>query len=121
MNIKPGKPLKSKDRKLLVALGLFLFALFSLLIAQFYRIQIIEGDKWIKEANRQHILVVNEPFKRGTFYSNTSIKKGNPETPQKFTSDIQKFHLYIDPESIPVKHRAPMAKFLLNVLDLTAM
>lgn len=107
-------------RKRLLALALIIFFLFSLLIAQFFRIQMIEGDKWENEAKKQHFFLVKEPFVRGTFYSNTSLKKGHPESPQAYVIDVQKYHLYIDPKSIPVKQRKPIISFLLSKLDLTA-
>lgn len=109
----------SPDRKRLLILAIGIFGLFSLLIAQFFRIQIVEGDKWENEAKKQHFFFIKEPFLRGTFYSNTAIKKGHPETPQRFVTDIQKFHLYIDPQSIPVKHRKTIANFLMSKLDLS--
>ena len=108
------------DRKRLLCLSLSIFALFALLIAQFYDIQIIEGDKWSKEADKQHYFIVKEPFMRGIFISNTSLKKGHPEAPQSFVIDVQKFHLYADPKSIPEAHRDEVAKVFANILDLDA-
>jgi len=91
----------STDRKRLVWVSLFVFILFSLLILQFYKIQIVEGDKWTKHALAQHQFIVTEPFKRGIFYSNGSLKTGHPDMPQPIVSDVQKFHLFADPKSIP--------------------
>lgn len=108
-----------ETKKRLLYVTLFLLALFSLLIAQFYRIQIIEGDKWSAEARRQHYFIVNEPFLRGTFISNTSIKRGHPEIPQSFVIDIQKFHLHIDPDSIPQSNKKEIAKTLESMLSLS--
>ncbi|HSW72145.1 MAG TPA: penicillin-binding protein 2, partial [Chlamydiales bacterium] len=71
---------------------LFLFFLFSLLIIQFYKLQVNEGEKWTKLAGQQHELVVTEPFKRGSFYSSN----GKP-----LAVDIPKCHLYIDPDAFP--------------------
>lgn len=99
-------------RKRLIGISLFLFFLFSLLIVQFFRIQILEGEKWAKAARAQHQLVVIEPFKRGLFYSNVSIKQGHPEMPHPFVIDIPKFHLYADPTQIPESCRAHIAKEL---------
>src|SRR5689334_13056143 len=99
-------------RKRLLWISLFLFFLFSLLIVQFFRIQIVEGEKWAKAARSQHQLVVVEPFKRGLFYSNASIKQGHPETPHAFVVDIPKFHLYADPTQVPEDSRAYIAKQL---------
>jgi len=110
----------SQDRKRLVFVSLFVFALFTLLIAQFYKIQIIEGDKWSRAAKKQHQLVVVEPFKRGLFYSNTAIKKGHPEKSQPFVVDVPKFHLYADPEAIPQECRSEVAAKLSKLLNLGA-
>ena len=110
-------PLRSSDRKRLATVLLVLFTLMALLIVQFYRIQIIQGEKWSEKARRQHFFVVKEPAHRGTIYSNTAIKKGQPETPQKLVVDIQRFHLYIDPESIPEKNREEMAQNLYRLLQ----
>ncbi len=112
-------PLNSSHRKRLVILALGMFTLFSMLIFQFYKIQIVEGEKWTNLANRQHFFEVTQPFLRGKFLSNTSIKKGHPEDPQYFVLDIQKYHLYIDPMSIPEKHQEVISKQLINRLDLT--
>lgn len=110
----------SQDRKRLVFVAIFIFILFAALIAQFYKIQIIEGEKWSRAAKKQHQLVVIEPFKRGVFYSNTSIKKGHPEKPQPFVVDIPKFHLYADPGGIPEAFRSQVATRLTQLLNLGA-
>jgi cell division protein FtsI (penicillin-binding protein 3) len=112
-----GAPLLAA-RKRLVWVSFFVFSLFCLLIVQFFKIQIIEGDRWARRARAQHQLTVTEPFKRGLFYSNTSIKLGHPETPQAFVVDIPKFHLYCDPSSIPVEFRDEVAG---NVCSLLAI
>lgn len=109
----------SEIKKRLLFVILFLMSLFSILIAQFYRIQIIEGEKWSAEARKQHFFIVNEPFHRGKFISNTSIKRGHPEIPQSYVIDIQKFHLHIDPDSIPKAKKREIASLLESMLDLT--
>jgi cell division protein FtsI (penicillin-binding protein 3) len=105
------------DRKRLLWLSLGIFFLFTILIVQFYRIQIIEGDHWTKVAYKQHYFVVKEPFKRGSFFSNTSIKKGHPEKPQPLVIDVLKYHLYVDPASIPEENRNEISNHLLALLD----
>lgn len=112
-------PLQSLSRKRLAIVAFFILALFSLLISQFYKIQINEGEKWSREAKRQHFFVVNEPFLRGTFISNASIKRGHPEVPQRFVIDIQKFHLHVDPDSIPSENKDEIANHLMNSLNLS--
>jgi cell division protein FtsI (penicillin-binding protein 3) len=101
-------------KKRLLAIGLFLFFLFSLLVVQFFKIQIIEGEKWSKAASAQHQFIVTEPFKRGLFYSNGSIKQGHPEMPKPFVIDIPKYDLYIDPSQIPPGCRSEIVSKLLS-------
>jgi cell division protein FtsI (penicillin-binding protein 3) len=113
------RPPSVGDRKRLVCIALFVCALFSLVLLQFYKIQIIEGDRWTKAAEAQHRHVVIEPSKRGLFYSNVSIKKGHPEELQPFVIDIPKFHLFIDPNSIPDPFRQEIALQLSSFLNLS--
>jgi len=112
-------PPTAHDRRLLVYVALFLLVLFSLIIIQFYTIQIIEGEKWRRAADRQHKLIVVEPYSRGVFYSNTSVKKGHPEKAQAFVIDVPKFHLYADPEVIPEACRKDIVRRLKATLDLS--
>lgn len=109
-----------KDRQRLVIISLGIYALFSLLIFKFFKMQIIDHDKWSEIAKKQHFFVVKEPFKRGTFWSNTAIKKKHPEEPQKLVFDIQKHHLYVDPMSIPEEYRQPIVDELSRILGLDA-
>jgi cell division protein FtsI (penicillin-binding protein 3) len=111
-------PVTSRDQKRLVAVAIFIFFAFSLLVSQFYKIQIAEGEMWSKKAENQHFFFVTEPFVRGKFFSNTSIKKGHPENPQPFVVDIQKYHLYVDPLSIPVKYRTALSNYLIEALEI---
>ena len=106
------------DRKLLVFVALFLFFLFALLLVQFYKIQIVEGDKWRRAADRQHHLTVVEPYCRGVFYSNTAVKKGHPEKEQPFVIDVPRFHLYADPVAIPEKYRAEVIQNIQKIFHL---
>ncbi len=94
-----------RDRFPLVGISLFVFCVFSLLIVQFFKIQIIEGNKWSRIARSQHELVVTEPFKRGLFYSNDTLRPGHPEKASAFVVDVPKFHLFIDPLRIPETYR----------------
>lgn len=107
------------NRKRLLYVAFFTLLLFSLLIVQFFRIQIIEGEKWTKEARKQHQLVIAEPFKRGLFYSNSAIKKGHPETLQPLVVDVPKFHLFVDPSSIPSDLRDGVTLSIARILNLT--
>lgn len=111
-------PVTQKHRKRLLVLSLALFFLFSLLIARFFTVQIIEGETWSKVGDRQHYFFVKEPFQRGVFYSNAAIKTGHPETPQAFVIDVQKYHLYADVLSIPEVYRPEVAEVLAKILEL---
>ncbi len=98
-NLRDFLPLESRKRLVFLFLGVTF--LFCLLLIQFYRIQIIEGEKWFKKAKAQHQLTLIEPYKRGTFYSNTTIKEGHLEPPLAFVADVPKFHLYADTTALP--------------------
>jgi cell division protein FtsI (penicillin-binding protein 3) len=106
------EPVSTTMRARLAAVSVFLSVLFCLLIVRFYQIQIIEGDKWSAAALAQHQYVAKEPYMRGSFYSNMSVKKGHPGGLQPFVIDVPKFHLFIDPNSIPEKAKEKMAKEL---------
>ncbi|MES2273470.1 MAG: penicillin-binding protein 2 [Chlamydiota bacterium] len=116
----PLPPVESADRKRLVLVAVFLSLLFCVLIIRFYQIQIIEGEKWTREAQALHEHIVTEPFMRGSFYSNTTIKQGHPEGEQPFVIDVPKFHLYIDPDSIPDTVKEKMAAELFAKLSLAS-
>jgi len=111
--------IEPSDRRRLVGVAVFLSFLFSLLIFRFYQIQILEGEKWTRDALAQHQYVAIEPFMRGSFYSNTSIKKGHPEESLAFVMDVPKFHLFIDPDSIPAPCRDKMIEKLHSLLKLS--
>lgn len=111
-------PVESSHRKRLCSVVVFLSILFCLIIIRFYQIQIIEGDKWATAALAQHQYVATEPCMRGSFYSNTSIKQGHPGEEQPFVVDVPKFHLFIDPDSIPPHVKEKMVRELSNLLPL---
>lgn len=112
-------PVTSKERQRLLGIALFIFFLFSCLIAQFYHIQILEGKKWATQAQKQHFFTIKEPFIRGAFYSNPFVKKGHPPQLQRFVIDVPKFHLYADPESIPIQLKNEVADQLLAHLNFS--
>ncbi len=105
-------PIHSSDRKRLSFVAVFLSLLFCLLIIRFYQVQIVEGEKWAAAALAQHQYVEKIPFMRGSFFSNVAIKRGHPGDKQPFVLDVLKFHLYIDPDSIPDAIKPKMAKEL---------
>ncbi|MBF8263058.1 MAG: hypothetical protein HW387_723 [Parachlamydiales bacterium] len=112
-------PAAWRERKRLVTVAILMCFLFSLLIFRFYQIQIVEGEKWTKIALSQHQMVLVEPFRRGAFYSNMSITKGHSEDEQPFVIDVPKFHLFIDPDSIPPSSRKQMANDLFKLLNFS--
>jgi cell division protein FtsI (penicillin-binding protein 3) len=89
--------------------------LFCLLLIQFYRLQIVEGDKWQKKALAQHELRITEPYRRGTFYSNTALRRGHPETLVPFVTDVEKSHLYVDAIAIPQDHKGVIVQKLSSL------
>lgn len=108
---------KNLPYRRLIAVASFLLLLFIALIAQFYKIQIIEGEKWKQIASRQHQHLIKQPFVRGTIYSNPSLKQGHPERPQALALDIPKFHLYANPDAIPINRKKELAALLSKELD----
>ncbi|MCH9627775.1 MAG: Peptidoglycan D,D-transpeptidase FtsI [Chlamydiales bacterium] len=105
-----------KQKKRLVIISIGIFFLFSLLIVHYFKIQILEGEKWTRRALAQHEFVIQEPFKRGTFYANPSLKQGHPEAPQPLVFDVTKFHLYADPLSIPKEYRDEVVEGLNTII-----
>jgi len=114
-----SKPTVSfEGRYRFVTIAIFVVFLFSILIIQFYKIQVIEYEKWKSIAKSQHQTVIKEPFKRGVFYSNSSIKKGHPEKLQPFVVDVLKYHLFIDPMMIPEKVKKQVQTVFITSLEL---
>lgn len=112
-----SKKARLSNRSRLISVAVFIAVVFCLLIVRFYQIQIVQGAHWKKVALSQHQKMETIPFMRGSFYSNTSIKKGHPEDKQPFVMDVQKFHLYIDPDSIPSLCKAKMISALHSFLE----
>lgn len=105
--------------KRLIGVAFFILLLFCLLIGQFFKVQILEFEKWTKKAAAQHQLGVKIPFKRGLFYSNTAVKQGHPDELQPLVVDVPKFHLYIDPMTIPNQYKVTLFRHLAAVLKPT--
>jgi cell division protein FtsI (penicillin-binding protein 3) len=114
-----SSPIKRQDRQRLAILSIATFLLLSALVAQFFRIQIIEGPHWCQIAQAQHQTIIEVPFKRGTFWSNVAIKEGHPARPQPLVMDVPKFHLHIDPLAIPPACREEIAQEVWKFLDLS--
>ena len=109
--------MKALDRWRLVVVAIATFFLFSLLLVQFFKVQITEEEKWRTRAEAQHTFVVTEPFKRGRFFSNNSVKRGHPEEMQPLVMDVQRFHLFADPYSIKQEVREEVATTLAQLID----
>lgn len=108
------------ERRSLFFISFFVLVLFSLLIVQFFKVQILENEKWTREANKQHQVIVTEAGSRGLFYSNTALKRGHPEGLQPFVVDVAKFHLFIDPSCFPQRVREEFVSQLGQLMHLSA-
>ena len=97
--------LEVKDFRRLLFLAIGMLILFCFIIFQFYKLQIIEGAKWEKQAKAQHQFSLIEPYKRGRFIASNDLKEGHPEKQTPLVFDVKKYHLYIDPISIPEDYR----------------
>ena len=97
------------DRKRVTLLAFGMFSLFSLLLIQFFKVQVVESPKWTRLANLQHQKVIKEPFRRGVFYATARREGDDHISEQPLVVDIEKFHLYIDPDAIPKEHRKVIA------------
>ncbi len=109
---------KVNNLRLLYA-GLFLVFLFSLLIMQFFILQVVQQSYWQKKARAQHVFVIEDPFRRGVFYSNSGLQPSHPAKVTPFVIDVQKFHLHADPYSIPDGKRQAVGELLVKHFDLT--
>lgn len=94
----PKRSLKTQDRKKLAYVAFFLFSLFGFLIIQFFKLQVLEEEKWVQKAKAQHQFIVSEPFKRGVFYSSEKLASSHDDESKPFVIDLPVFHLFIDPE-----------------------
>ncbi len=113
------KVIDKKDIKRLLVLSFFILILFFLIIFQFFRVQIIDGKKWKQLAQGQHQHSTFEPFKRGRFFGDTSLKEKHISDPLPFVFDVKTFHLYIDPLSLDVCVYNEMAQALFNLIDFS--
>lgn len=90
-----------KEHKRILVVSFSIFTLFALLVVQFFRVQIIQEDKWLRYAKSQHELIVKEPFKRGVFFANNTLVKTAQTRKQPFVIDIPVTHLFADPSLLP--------------------
>jgi cell division protein FtsI (penicillin-binding protein 3) len=117
MVLDPTHLVKAQDKKKLVVVAFFVFSLFCFLILQFFKIQVLEREKWLQKARAQHLFMVSEPFKRGVFYSSGALSSTHDDIAQPLVTDLPVFHLYIDPESISESYKESFAKELTESLS----
>lgn len=99
-------------RKRLLVLYLSLLSLAALLITRYGMLQIEQNVFWVNKADRQHFLTLQEPFIRGTLYSNPSLHPGHPDQAHTLAWDIPKWHLCADPQSLPQAFHAEITQQL---------
>lgn len=103
----------------LFIIATFLLCLFCFLVFQFYKLQIKEGAKWEGLAKNQHQFAVVEPYKRGRFIANGMLKEGHIERELPLVFDVKKYHLFIDPISIPEGAREEIIEKIKDHLPLS--
>jgi len=113
------REIEAKDFRRLFIVAAFLLLFFFFIIFQFYQLQIKEGAKWEKLAKGQHQFSVVEPYKRGRFIANSSLKEGHPDKFQPLVFDVKKYHLFADPISIPEGNRQEIAEKIAEHLSLS--
>lgn len=111
------RSVKIQDRKKLVVIALFVFALFGFLILQFFNIQVLEHKKWKQKAKAQHQFTVVEPFKRGVFYSGGNYSAIHDDPPVPLVLDLPVFHLFIDAECVPMEVKEELSLSLANYVS----
>ena len=100
-------------RRQLTLIVVGVLSLYALLIVRYYKIQICDGERWAAEAASQHEFRVKDPFRRGTFFANTSLRKGEKEQFQPLAIDVTKFHLCLDAVVIPEAYRDEIARMVV--------
>lgn len=118
MKPKFDTPPQLKDKQRLVVIAFFVFCLFSFLIGQFFKTQLLEHKYWLKKAKAQHQFTVEEPFKRGVFYSAETASLIHEEKPKMLVVDLPVFHLYLDPEAIPENLKERLQEHVSYLLAL---
>ncbi len=101
-----------EDKRRLTWLTLVLLVLFCFLIIQFFRVQITDGEVWLKKAHAQHKWVSKEPFRRGVFYSCEPLAPSSHQDPHPFVIDVPKYHLNVDPSAIPLELYDDISSYL---------
>lgn len=95
---------------------LMLCVLYSALVAQFFHLQVIHGDYWRAIALKQHTLTIREPGRRGRFFTDGSVKLDHLNEDAVLAMDSPRFHLHIDPQSMPKMAHLIVANYLAEQL-----
>lgn len=103
-------PSELRKRLLILCIGLLLLA--ALLMARYGVLQIDQKDYWSDKADRQHFLSIQEPFIRGTIYSNPALHPGHPNQAHTLAWDIPKWNLCADPQALPSMCQGEIAQSL---------
>ncbi len=111
-----NKELRNKNIRSLVVV-FFLCFLFSTLIMQFFQLQIVDCELWTKRGRRQHEKLVEHPYQRGRFFSNTEILKHHKQDETAFVFDVPKFDLYLDPVALKKCDHETLSRSLSKLLE----
>lgn len=85
------------------------------LILQFFHLQVVDHEKWVKRARMQHYFVVKEPYHRGVLYANSAYS-ADQSRKIPLTVDVPLYHLYADSLSIPKEVRFEVAEAIVRML-----
>ncbi len=107
-----------RDNRRLLGISFFTLALFCFIVVQFYKLQIVEGEKWSKKAKAQHQFSVVEPYRRGRIFANSALKEKHPKQEDPIVFDVKRYHLYADPIAVPEKVRDEIVEKLSELLAL---
>ena len=86
---------------------------FAALFLQFFKLQVLENEKWEKTAVGQHYFTVETPAKRGTIYASPRFGE-----PLPLSVDVEVFDLYADPKVIPKEKREEIVLSLASIVGL---
>lgn len=98
------------------ALLLVLVFLFSLLVGQFFRLQVLQTEHWKSAARKQHTLTIVEPAQRGRFLANADLRSDTPSAEKVLVADVPKYHLHVDPLSLPRSSYSAIADQIVKLL-----
>ncbi|MBF5059798.1 penicillin-binding transpeptidase domain-containing protein [Candidatus Neptunochlamydia vexilliferae] len=107
-----------KNNRRLLGISFFTLTLFCFIIIQFYKLQIVEGKKWSKQAKAQHQFSVVEPYRRGRFFANNVLKEKHPKQEDPIVFDVKRYHLYADPIAIPQEAREEIIEKVSELLAI---